>query len=45
MAESKSFLMIGFIIGLILVLIPEPSTTATGLLILAGTSVGMGWMD
>jgi len=42
---SNTWMFLGFIIGLILVLIPEPATTATGILIMAGTAYGMGWLE
>lgn len=36
--------MIGFVVGFILVIIPEPSTTIIGLAIMAFTAYKMGWM-
>ena len=38
------WMLFGFIIGLIMVIIPEPATTATGIMIMAGTALAMGWV-
>lgn len=36
--------LLGMVIGLVLVVIPEPATTAIGLGILAFTAYKIGWM-
>lgn len=36
--------IIGFTVGLILIVIPEPSTTLLGLAIVGYTSYKMGWL-
>lgn len=41
---QKLLILVGFIIGFILIIIPEPVTTTLGILMMAGCAVGVGWL-
>jgi len=41
--SSNIWLLFGFIVGVVLLVIPEPSTSLLGLGIMAYTAFSMGW--